>query len=84
MSAGNPVQRQQSGQVITIAVLFMSVLLGMMSMAIDLGLFFEDRRHLQNTADAAALAGVAELPGNPDLARDAGPAVGEQARHNGC
>jgi hypothetical protein len=69
MSAGSPVERQQSGQVVTIAVLFMSVLLGMMSMAIDLGLFFEDRRHLQNTADAAALAGVAELPGNPDLAR---------------
>ena len=69
MSARIPVQRQQSGQMLTIAVLFMSALLGMMSMAIDIGLFFEDRRHLQNTADAAALAGVAELPGNPDLAK---------------
>jgi Putative Flp pilus-assembly TadE/G-like len=70
MSARISVQRQQSGQMLTIAVLFMSVLLGMVSMAIDLGLFFEDRRHLQNTADAAALAGVAELPGNPSLAQE--------------
>src|SRR4029453_12793974 len=29
------------------------------------GLFFKDRRHYQNSADAMALAGVAELPTNP-------------------
>jgi hypothetical protein len=34
-------------------------------MAIDVGLFYEDRRHFQNSADAMALAGVAELPLNP-------------------
>jgi len=60
----------EKGQAITIAVLFMSALLGMMAMAIDLGLFFEDRRHLQNSADAAALAGAAELPWRPDLAQE--------------
>jgi Flp pilus assembly protein TadG len=37
-------------------------------MAIDVGLFYENRRHLQNTADAAALAGVGELPVNPAAA----------------
>jgi hypothetical protein len=47
----------------------MGALLGFMAMAIDLGLFFEDRRHFQNSADAMALAGVAELPINPVLAR---------------
>ena len=43
----------------------MTVLLGFAAMAIDIGLFFEDRRHLQNSADAMALAGVQELPSNP-------------------
>jgi hypothetical protein len=49
-------------------VLGMGVLFGMMAMAIDIGLFFEDRRHFQNSADAMALAGVAELPSNPATA----------------
>jgi hypothetical protein len=49
-------------------VLASTVLLGFVAMAIDVGLFYEDRRHLQNTADAAALAGVAELPANPAAA----------------
>jgi hypothetical protein len=60
----------EKGQVLAIALFFMSVLLGMLSMATDLGLFFHDRRHLQNTTDAAALAGAAELPLHPDLALD--------------
>jgi hypothetical protein len=47
----------------------MAALLGFTAMAIDVGLLYEDRRHLQNTADAAALAGVAELPGDPAAAR---------------
>src|SRR5213592_436646 len=50
-------------------VLALAVILGFVAMTIDLGLFFEDRRHLQNTADAAALAGVAELPANPAAAK---------------
>jgi len=50
-------------------VLALGVLLAFTAMAIDLGLFFQDRRHLQNSADAAALAGVAELPLKPIAAR---------------
>jgi len=46
----------------------MTVLLGMMAMAIDTGLIFEDRRDLQNDADAAALAGSQHLPANPAMA----------------
>ena len=60
----------EKGQAVTIAILCMSMLLGMVSMATDLGLFFHDRRHLQNSTDAAALAGAAELPLHPDLAVD--------------
>ena len=61
--------RREGGQTLLIFVLALTVLLGFTAMAIDVGLFFENRRHLQNTADAAALAGVAELPGNPALAK---------------
>jgi Flp pilus assembly protein TadG len=60
--------RRESGQTLLLFVLALSVLLGFVAMAIDVGLFYEDRRHLQNTADAAALAGAAELPKNPALA----------------
>jgi Putative Flp pilus-assembly TadE/G-like len=61
--------RNERGQVLLIAVLFMSVLLGFTAMAVDVGLFFEDRRQFQNSADAMALAGVAELPFNPASAQ---------------
>jgi hypothetical protein len=50
-------------------VLALAALLGFAAMTIDLGLLFEDRRHLQNSADAAALAGVVELPLKPVAAR---------------
>jgi hypothetical protein len=61
--------RNERGQVLLVGVLFMSVLLGFTAMAIDVGLFYEDRRHFQNSADAMALAGVAELPFNPATAQ---------------
>jgi Putative Flp pilus-assembly TadE/G-like len=57
--------RKERGQTLLIFVLASAVLLGFTAMAIDVGLFFEDRRHFQNSADAMALAGVAELPLNP-------------------
>src|SRR5439155_13630908 len=57
--------RREHGQTLVIGILFMTVLLGMVAMTVDVGLLFRDRRHLQNSADAMALAGVAELPQNP-------------------
>jgi len=57
--------RLEHGQTLVVGILFMTVLLGMVAMTVDVGLLFRDRRHLQNSADAMALAGVAELPGNP-------------------
>jgi Tfp pilus assembly protein PilX len=61
--------RQERGQTLLLFVLALTVLIGFVAMAIDVGLLFEDRRHLQNTADAAALAGVAELPRDPAMAK---------------
>lgn len=60
--------RGERGQTILVAVLAMTVLLGFTALAIDVGMLFEDRRHFQNSADAMALAGVAELPANPSAA----------------
>ena len=63
------ISRAQSGQTLILFVLFFGMLAGFTAMAIDVGLFFEDRRHLQNSADAMALAGVQELPLNAPLAK---------------
>jgi hypothetical protein len=60
---------RERGQTLLMFVLALTVLLGFTAMAIDVGMFYEDRRHMQNTADAAALAGVAELPYNPAAAK---------------
>src|SRR6266568_4889820 len=68
MSTTQAVDRRERGQTLLIFVLALTVLLGFTALAIDMGLFFENRRHLQNTADAAALAGVGDLPENPALA----------------
>ena len=60
---------RERGQTLILFVLAIGVLVGFMSMAIDVGLLFEDRRELQNSADAAALAGVQDLPLNPVKAK---------------
>lgn len=60
----------QRGQALIVLTLMMSVLGGMLAMSIDTGLVFQDRRSLQNAADAAVMAGVVELPQNPSEARD--------------
>jgi len=61
-------ERSQKGQMLLVAALSMAVLLGFTAMAIDVGLAYQDRRDLQNDADAAALAGVQHLPANPAVA----------------
>ena len=59
---------RERGQALIVAVLAFGVLIGMVAMTIDVGMLFHGRRQSQNSADAMALAGVAELPANPDLA----------------
>jgi hypothetical protein len=62
-------KRHEGGQVLLLFVLAVAVLIGFTAMTIDVGMLFENRRHLQNTADAAALAGVADLPFDPPAAK---------------
>ncbi len=64
-SSWNPTER---GQVLILFVLALGVLMGMVAMSIDVGMILHERRSVQNAADAAALAGVPELPDSPGAA----------------
>jgi Flp pilus assembly protein TadG len=74
------VWQQEFGQGLVLGALAMVVILGFTAMAIDLGIFLHERRDLQNAADAAALAGAAELPESP---AEAEAKVHEWAAKNG-
>lgn len=55
-------RRSEQGQALVLIVVFMFVLLGMCGLAIDVGLWYQDKRSVQASADAAALAGASVLP----------------------
>ena len=57
--------KNERGQAIVLTVLSLVVLLGMAALVLDVGAWFHQKRHLQATADAAALAGAQLLPTNP-------------------
>ena len=57
--------RNERGQTLVLTVLALVVLLGMAAMVLDVGAWFHQKRHLQATADAAALAGAQLLPDDP-------------------
>src|SRR3990170_8961038 len=63
-------RRSERGQALIMFVLAAGVLFGFVAMTIDVGIILHERRQLQNTADAAALAGAIELPNSPGLAYD--------------
>lgn len=69
MMRRNRSEKTESGQTLIMFVLALVVLLGMVSLAVDVGYFFSQRRGLQNAADAAALAGASALPEDPGKAR---------------
>jgi hypothetical protein len=49
--------QSESGQVIVFLAVGLILLMGIVALAIDGGMLYSDRRHAQNAADAAALAG---------------------------
>lgn len=61
-------RRDQRGQSAVIAVLFLTVLLGMTASVVDVGFWFRAQRRAQSQADAAALAGAQLLPDDPSAA----------------
>jgi hypothetical protein len=64
----NP-RRNESGQAIVMVVLSIMVIFVMASFVLDAGSWFRTDRQLQATADAAALAGVQQLPADPSAAQ---------------
>ena len=61
--------RSQRGQSMVMALLFLTVLLGMAAAVIDVGAWYRAHRQTQSTADATALAGAQELP-DPTTAKN--------------
>jgi Flp pilus assembly protein TadG len=55
----------ERGQVVVFTVLALLVLLGMAAFVVDAGSWFREKRQLQASADAAALAGAQALPSSP-------------------
>lgn len=60
--------RDQRGQTMVLSVLFLTVLLGMGALVLDVGSWYRADRAAQTTADAAALAAAQALPDDPGLA----------------
>ncbi len=58
-------RRDERGQSAVLAVVFITVLLGMSAAVLDVGSWFRADRRAQATADAAALAGAQALPDDP-------------------
>jgi Flp pilus assembly protein TadG len=60
--------KRENGQAMVLMVIFLAGLLGMSALVLDVGSWYRERRQLQLTADAAALAGAQALPGSPSSA----------------
>ena len=56
--------RSESGQTVVFAVIFLVALLGAAAFSIDVGFWYQTHQHLQNDADASALAGAAYIANN--------------------
>jgi len=62
-------RRNERGQAFVITAFSLVVLIGMSALVLDVGSWFRDKRRLQSTSDAAALAGAQSLPDDPGSAR---------------
>ena len=48
--------RQEKGQILMLAALLATVMLGMVALVVDVGFWYSERRQVQNAADEATLA----------------------------
>src|ERR1035438_2936889 len=60
-------RRDESGQMLVLVALSMTVLLGFLALAVDVGLLFRAKRNMQVAADAAAVAGALEYKFNANV-----------------
>ena len=61
------VLRSQRGSVLVLTALATGVMLGMVALAVDVGMLLQERTKLQAVADAAALAAAQDLPDEPTV-----------------
>lgn len=60
---------RDDGAVAVLVALALTALLALAALTVDAGAFYSERRQMQTAADAAALAGVQELPNSPASAQ---------------
>ena len=58
-------RNDERGQAIVLTTFALVMIFGMSALVLDVGHWFRDKRRLQGTADAAALAGAQQLPDDP-------------------
>ena len=66
----NP-KNSQRGQATVLTLVFLTVVLGMAALVLDVGSWYRAKRDAQSTADAAALAAAQELPESTSAAKSA-------------
>ena len=65
-NAERPARSHRShGQILVIYVMSIIVIAGLMGLVIDVTWYWSNSLRVQRAADAAALAGAVDLPGNP-------------------
>lgn len=74
--------KEESGQVLVLFALLAIVIFGITAFVTDVGMLQSHKRHLQNTADAAALAGARDLADGKDDA-SATASVNKYVQENG-
>ncbi len=83
-----PTRLAQRGQLLVVFVLSIFVLTGFIALVIDVSWYWSNSLRVQRAADAAALAGAVDLPGNPGTVgtHPLGTGIGDaldQAKKNG-
>ena len=58
----------ERGAIVVVAAIGLTMAIALLGLVVDGGVVRQERRRLQNAADAAALAGVQRLPANPSAA----------------
>jgi hypothetical protein len=74
---------RSKGQIVVLFVLAIFVFTGMVALVIDISWYWVNSLRVQRAADAAALAGVVQLPGNPSGANGAFALARAEAKKNG-
>ncbi|MHB1406455.1 MAG: pilus assembly protein TadG-related protein [Desulfitobacteriaceae bacterium] len=79
----NAVKAHEQGNVVILVTLALTALIGMGALVTDVGVLYAKHAHLQNALDAAALAGVQELPADSTQAEQVAVAYATENGVNG-